>query len=316
MAGSTIVRGAGRNKRAWTTKEDEKLVDTLMDLQASGKYACADNGFKPGYYQAIQRLLDLSLPNSGLKAEPHIKSRLKTLKANFGVLSYMLSGTHGFTWDPKKCCVTADDQVWDEYIKTHKNASHIKDKPFPFYDKLSIIFGKNKNMGSRALDIGGEQVGETERSAPNEFEDRHVDPVETKDLHIDLDEVEDLHNDPVVPFSEGDTGSLSSKRKRDKHGHFHHNTCNNPYKVSNITRNIGRELSTNYRILAGEGASSVDLMRRVVKEINGLSGITLDERIIAMDVIGHSPTRAEMFFMLDKTGKIRMVQMIGCGSIS
>lgn len=119
MADSTIIRGAVRNKRTWTTEEDKKLVDALMELHLTGKYAYADNGFKPGYFQAVQRLLDISYPNSGLKAEPHIKSRLKTLRANFSILHNMLAGKHasGFTWDRENCRVTANDQVWDDYIR-------------------------------------------------------------------------------------------------------------------------------------------------------------------------------------------------------
>ena len=58
-----------RLKRTWKPQEDEKLMDAMMELHASGKYA-ADNGFKPGYAQAIKDLLDVSLPNSGLQAEP------------------------------------------------------------------------------------------------------------------------------------------------------------------------------------------------------------------------------------------------------
>ncbi|GKB66653.1 hypothetical protein Tco_0928065 [Tanacetum coccineum] len=61
-----------RPKRTWTKEEDEKLMDALLQLHVSGKYA-ADNGFKPGYKQDVETLLDASLLNSGLKAEPHIR---------------------------------------------------------------------------------------------------------------------------------------------------------------------------------------------------------------------------------------------------
>ena len=79
-ADASVTRGAGKNKRPWTSEEDAKLIDALMELHVTGKYSGADNGFKPGYEKAVQALLDVSLPNSGLKADPHIKSRLKTLK--------------------------------------------------------------------------------------------------------------------------------------------------------------------------------------------------------------------------------------------
>ena len=68
MADSNIVRGVTRTKHTWTNDEDAKLIDALMEVHASGKYAGADNGFNPGYLNGVQQLLDVSLPNSGLKA--------------------------------------------------------------------------------------------------------------------------------------------------------------------------------------------------------------------------------------------------------
>ena len=115
-----------RNKRTWTSVEDQKLIDALMELHASGKYG-ADNGFKPGYFQAVQTLLDVSLPNSGLKAEPHIKSRLKTWKKHFVIMHDMILGsnTSGFGWDPEKCIVTCPDDVWDAYVKVFCVNQHL-----------------------------------------------------------------------------------------------------------------------------------------------------------------------------------------------
>lgn len=183
-------------------------------------------------------------------------------------------------------------------MQTHKNAYHIKDKTFPFYEKLSVIFCKEKTTVSRAVDLGDEEVvGETRQSTPNE--------------------AEDVHTDQEVPLLERGMGSTStsSKSKRSKNAHFNR-TNKDSCMVFNVSFNIGKSLSTDFRVVTSKETSSIDLMRRVVKELDGLSGITLDERIKAMDVIGNSPTRAEMFFLLDKVGKIRMVQMIGCGSIS
>ena len=139
---ASVPRGAGRNKRPWTTHEDAKLIDALMDLHVSGKYSGADNGFKPGYLKAVQQLLEVSLPNSGLKAEPHIKSRMKTLKANFSIVYDMLVGTNtsgfGFRWDSETCCIDAEDQVWNEYIKVYH-----------FYYCLMTIITSLKNTNAR-----------------------------------------------------------------------------------------------------------------------------------------------------------------------
>lgn len=63
-----FVDTAGRNKHTWTTEEDSKLTEALLELRVSGKYGGAGNGFKPSYLKVMEQLLDVSLPNSGLIA--------------------------------------------------------------------------------------------------------------------------------------------------------------------------------------------------------------------------------------------------------
>ncbi|KAK1394572.1 hypothetical protein POM88_013628 [Heracleum sosnowskyi] len=79
---NTVERGAGRNKRKWTELEDEKLIESLLELVNNGTYK-ADNGFKSGYLGFLESCMNVKLPSSGLKRKPHIDSRLKTLKKDF-----------------------------------------------------------------------------------------------------------------------------------------------------------------------------------------------------------------------------------------
>ncbi|KAL0300741.1 UNVERIFIED_CONTAM: hypothetical protein Sradi_6350900 [Sesamum radiatum] len=79
----------------------------------------AENGFKPGYLNYVEEKMQVSLPNSGLKAKPHIESRIKTLRRDFNIVYDMLNGsnTSGFGFDPIKKCVTAEKAVWEAYLQ-------------------------------------------------------------------------------------------------------------------------------------------------------------------------------------------------------
>ncbi|GAB4829838.1 hypothetical protein Ancab_019486 [Ancistrocladus abbreviatus] len=66
-------------KRHWELHEDNVLVSCMVDLYNMGSYN-ADTGFKAGYLNKLERMMGEKLPNSGLKAQPHIISRIKTLK--------------------------------------------------------------------------------------------------------------------------------------------------------------------------------------------------------------------------------------------
>ncbi|XP_047325990.1 uncharacterized protein At2g29880-like [Impatiens glandulifera] len=157
-----------RTKRCWSDEEDALLIQILLELHSTGKYK-ADRGFKPGLFQATEREFEQRMPGCGIRADPHIYSRIKTLKTHFGTVYDMLYGsTSGFGWDPIRKCVVADKHVWDSYLQSHKNAAPFKDKSFRYFDELAIIFGVDRANGNGAVDYvraeddvnrGDEQLG-------------------------------------------------------------------------------------------------------------------------------------------------------------
>ncbi|GJS92966.1 gypsy type transposase [Tanacetum coccineum] len=111
MVDAAKVKAQVRNKRTWTAEEDQKLIEALM---------------------AVQNLLDISILNPGLKADPHIKSRLKTWRTKFSIMHDMVFGsnTSGFGWDTEKCVLTAPDDVWDSYLKNLDSVKNWNDHFF------------------------------------------------------------------------------------------------------------------------------------------------------------------------------------------
>lgn len=57
-------------------------MESLLDLYNDGKFY-ADNNFKNGYLRVLETTLETKLPGCGIKAQPHIESRIKTLKIQF-----------------------------------------------------------------------------------------------------------------------------------------------------------------------------------------------------------------------------------------
>ncbi|GJW26555.1 hypothetical protein Tco_0040366 [Tanacetum coccineum] len=95
-------------------------------------------------------------------ADPHIKSRVKTLKGNFSAMHDM----------------------------THPKAAGMRDKPFIYYHKLSTIFGKDRTTGSRAEDLGEEEVvSDTEETTPTNCEDIDVNMVTSDTLNNSINAI-------------------------------------------------------------------------------------------------------------------------------
>ena len=111
-------RSHNRNYRNWTTDEDAKLVEALVNMVNTGGFK-ADNGFKSGYLQYLEQVMKESVPDSGILGKPHIESRIKTMKKDWQVVHDMVNGTNtsGFGYDSLKQCVIAEAPVWESYLK-------------------------------------------------------------------------------------------------------------------------------------------------------------------------------------------------------
>lgn len=317
------MMGVKRNLRIWTTDEDTKLVDALIEIHLSGKYTDVyNNKFITGYLEALERMLNVSLPSMGIKADPHIKSRLKTLKNNLKIVNDMLVGKYmsGFSWDHEKSCVVADDHVWDKYIKIKKTAVRFRKWPFPHYDKLCIIYGKERVRGLQPDVIGGEDDVEEIKINPSfEAEDDvegeenveeikvHTsfeagDNVEGQDNFEEINintslEAEELPVSVDVSSFDGAKESVGDKRKRDETSKL-----NETYVETKAAKQVINAAN--------------EIMDIVTSQMKDLQGLTLDERLLAMSVIGRSAPLSLMFERLDDEGKIRMAQMVANGYIT
>ncbi|KAK2637989.1 hypothetical protein Ddye_025784 [Dipteronia dyeriana] len=104
------------NRRVWVKEEEETLLATI-------------------------------LPNCSLRATTHIESKLKTRKKQYGVI-YDMINTSGFGWNSVRKCVEVDsNEAWHSYVQHHKQAEGWRDNPFPLYERLANIFGKDHATG-------------------------------------------------------------------------------------------------------------------------------------------------------------------------
>ncbi|XP_054817832.1 uncharacterized protein At2g29880-like [Prosopis cineraria] len=206
-------RSGKTDKHMWTLEEDELLIQSMMVLHDKGELI-SDNGLRPRVLNTLKDMLDGLIPESGIKAYPHIQSRVKKLKINYGVVSDLLN-LSGFGWDPEKKCVTAPKTVWDEYVKVNKKAAKWRNKTFPHYDELSNIFGKDRATGKDA---------QTYEDIVEEFHDQHgfTSPIEdTPTEHILTDSQMDGSHANTSPqenspteLSPSDATFGAKKRKR------------------------------------------------------------------------------------------------------
>ncbi|KAK9928213.1 hypothetical protein M0R45_025359 [Rubus argutus] len=95
----------------------------------------------------LEKIIGQKLPNCGLKADPHIVSRVKTLKKQTLAISDMISNSSGFSWDHENKMIVCEKQVFDDWVKVHRDAKGLRLKPFIHYDSLVEAFGRDQANG-------------------------------------------------------------------------------------------------------------------------------------------------------------------------
>ncbi|MFQ6624552.1 hypothetical protein Gotur_003440 [Gossypium turneri] len=119
----------------------------MVDLHNVGTFN-ADTGFKVGYLNELEKMLEKFLPNDMLKAKPNLESRIRTLKRDWSIIYDMLSGKNnsGFGWDEQRQLVVAEDA-------SHKEAGQFKHRSFPYYDQLTAMYAKDRATGKDAQTV-------------------------------------------------------------------------------------------------------------------------------------------------------------------
>ncbi|KAK1570953.1 hypothetical protein Q3G72_009570 [Acer saccharum] len=103
-------------------------------------------------------MMEAKLPNCGLKASPHIESRVKILKAKYCALHELLSQS-GFGWNDEHMMLMCEKNVYDKWVKKRKDASGLFNKPFPHYYALGEIYGKDHENVESFIDLLNGNIG-------------------------------------------------------------------------------------------------------------------------------------------------------------
>ncbi|GFY84290.1 hypothetical protein Acr_03g0010640 [Actinidia rufa] len=193
-----LLKKTPRSRRHWRKVEEDALIKVMLD-EFSDKWS-ADNGFKPGFFSSVEKQLEKVLPESHLKVDPHIESKVKYWRQTYNKVFDILQ-LSGFGWDHTNKKVEVEKSVWDEYEKAHpKKAKEVYGKTFPYYDDWAILFGRDRATGAGAEDpTQMEQV-----YTPNPLQDSGVDDVE--DFYAPLFD-DQFMNSPHVSVSSTPTSS-------------------------------------------------------------------------------------------------------------
>ncbi|RWR73164.1 Myb/SANT-like domain-containing protein [Cinnamomum micranthum f. kanehirae] len=130
-------RGRREKKNiSWTDYSNDYLMDLFIEQVKLGRKD--EGGYTTEGWKEIERKMMEKFGDDYDKGK--IRNRLRTLKTRYKQIKTLI-GLSGFGWDDKEKKVTAEDQVWDDYVKVHPDYAKYRGKSCADYEKLVIIYG-------------------------------------------------------------------------------------------------------------------------------------------------------------------------------
>ncbi|MFQ6642820.1 hypothetical protein Gotur_018258 [Gossypium turneri] len=306
-------------KRKWVPEEDAALVSCMVDLHNIGTFN-ADMGFKAGYLNELEKILEKSLPNAMLKAKPNIESRIRLLKRDWSIVYDILNGQNnsGFGWDEHRQLVVAEDAIWNSYLNSHKEAGQFRHRSFPYYNQLTAIYARDRATGKdaqTAADVIEEINAQTAADEPttdineerNEFYDCEAD-VSLDDMDVSAMELQPGRNQ----------GGSSSSKKKKKNSDASDNISSSFNEATTLLaenmRAIGDQISRSIAsdVVVQQKPEEFQIIQEKATNLYPtlceIEGLTVDERYRALSKIPDHPTQMLVFFSLPSDVRLEWVR--------
>ncbi|XP_047948979.1 uncharacterized protein At2g29880-like [Salvia hispanica] len=259
----------GKSNHVWTIEEDAKLVESIVELKRSKNWdGESGSGLRKGYQKELEKILQEKLPELS-----------------------------GFGWDDERKCVTASADVWDDYLKSHPDCTFMKNKSFPYFDQLSIVWGKDRAAGLHAEVL--------------------VDVVEELDREENVDQVDGESGEDGVPSlttprDEGTSKRLDRKRRRSSDGFI-----SSLERMTNVfAAHMDKSNDQMNKILesvTGGDKEKKDNRRMLYEKLQEIEALTDSQRQKAAMKLVRDPDLLDYFFTLHDEGakKMFLIELLG-----
>uniref|UniRef100_K3XKR5 Myb/SANT-like domain-containing protein n=1 Tax=Setaria italica TaxID=4555 RepID=K3XKR5_SETIT len=267
-----------------------------------------DTGHKSGYLSFIEKELAKRLPNAHIKADPHIQSKVKTLKK---LLSYILdiqqSGS-GFGWDDERKMVVGDKDQFMGWAKSRPGAAALYGKPFVNFDKLFEIYASDLAKGAKAKGPGDQFDLHEELSSADVTEQTQQ-----------IDSAVDSHSQPPCHGSYSSSGvkSLAGRKRVILDDNVLASEFSNISKALNTL--VEAETANAAAMNAMQSAFTLEFeaqkrtderREQLFSVLKKLSGFSRDQIVKAVLVIGQNEKRINLLFTTPDELKSEFVHQV------
>ncbi|PPS08414.1 hypothetical protein GOBAR_AA12229 [Gossypium barbadense] len=286
-----------RTKRKWVPEEDAALVACMVDLHNAGTFN-ADTGFKAGYLNELEKMLEKVLPNAMLKAQPNLESRIRTLKRDWSIVYDMLSGKNnsGFGWDKHRQLIV------NSYINVR-----IISKVAQFRHRTT---GKDAQT---VVDII-EEINAEDVAVTNTHEERNNFHGSKADVSLDDMDLSATQWQPELELEPNQGDSAFSKKKKkisdasDFSTSFNDAVALLAENIRTVGLKISKRIASEVVIQKKSEMTFQESALKLYPTLCEVEGLTEDECYRALSKIPDHPTQILIFFSLPFAVRLEWVK--------
>ncbi|CAL1412624.1 unnamed protein product [Linum trigynum] len=206
----------------------------------------------------------------------------------------------GFGWDESRKRVIADNDVFNEWIKSHPGCKGLNKKPFLYFDQLARIFGKDRAMGGQA---------QTSVDIRETRADQNGEPCVNLDVETTQRILEDMVHDEVDPRTllsdEADTSKMQPRTSTGSNKKPRHER--NEAFITAVTAEIGKlqpmmeQTATDVHRIANSFCMEDDLISRrrsLFEELSKVEGLTRNQVLKASIALVKDVSLADLYYQL------------------
>ncbi|CAN1272349.1 hypothetical protein LINPERPRIM_LOCUS14514 [Linum perenne] len=287
----------GRGYKEWNMKLDTLFIKVMKEMIDNGQMV--NGNFKPEAYPQMEKMMEF-------KADPHLRSRHKTLKKQFLAVQ-LLKSESGYGWNDELKCLDIDDDIYDDFVKVgHPECAKLNRVPFSLYDDLDRLFVKTRAIGDGVKQITDHVPEPSFESNASESFAQESTPrgvnVSTEDVLI-----EDIPNDDnaaqTYPSDKrkekatpsGDSTQSKKKSKMQDDSFADDITSKLAARFEPI---INKTIESLGNILAEEVVVETSQKDAIMEELEKLEGLTEDQVVDAALILVNDEWKLRLFYKL------------------
>ncbi|XP_075494117.1 uncharacterized protein LOC142531752 [Primulina tabacum] len=293
-----------KTRHSWSEREEEILIQALKEASVEGWKS--GNGFRPGYLAFLENRMKVAFPDTNIRGNPHINSKVHVWKKLYGSLVILLSKS-GVGWNDTEKTIEASNDIWDALIKVDNSARSMRHKRWTYYHDWCEIFGNDRATGDKAehFTAAVQEVLTMTPELPNNI-GMNLDALFS--VHEGADESISVS---VTPSSRP-TAAANAKGKKRKHVDDADDAI--VEAINNFATITKHTMNDLIKQLATQKEAADEKMRNaqdnVLKVMETITELTEDEKVMVIEELVENHAKLSLFLRLGHGGRLSLARRL------